>query len=32
MCLTDPGASTVNGTQVQIQPCVNAADQRWSVP
>jgi hypothetical protein len=32
MCLTDSGGSTANGTQVQIRPCANAADQHWSVP
>jgi hypothetical protein len=31
LCLTDPG-STTNGTQVQLQTCVNASDQHWSVP
>jgi hypothetical protein len=32
MCLTDPGGATTNGTQAQIQPCVNAPYQHWSVP
>ena len=32
LCLTDPSGSTTNGTQVQVQNCVNAADQHWSVP
>jgi Ricin-type beta-trefoil lectin domain len=32
LCLTDPGGSTANGTQVKLQACVNASDQHWSVP
>ncbi|HEY2308837.1 MAG TPA: RICIN domain-containing protein, partial [Streptosporangiaceae bacterium] len=32
LCLTDPSASSVNGTQVQIRTCQNFADQHWSVP
>jgi hypothetical protein len=32
LCLTDPGGSTTNGTQVKVQTCVNASDQHWSVP
>ena len=32
LCLTDPGSSTVNGTQVDIQACKDTKDQRWSVP
>ena len=32
LCLTDPSASPVNGTQVQIHACQNFADQHWSVP
>ena len=32
LCLTDPGGSTTNGTQVQVQNCSNASDQHWSVP
>jgi hypothetical protein len=32
LCLTDPGGSTANGTQVQVQNCTNASDQHWSVP
>ena len=32
LCLTDPGSSTANGTQVVIQACKDTKDQRWSVP
>jgi hypothetical protein len=32
LCLTDPGNSITSGTQVQVQNCVNAADQHWSIP
>jgi hypothetical protein len=32
LCLTDPSASSVNGTQVQIHACQNFADQHWSLP
>ena len=32
LCLTDPGSSTVDGTQVVIKPCRDAKDQRWSLP
>jgi serine protease len=32
LCLTDPGGSTTNGTQVRVQTCSNASDQHWSVP
>ena len=32
LCLTDPSASSVNGTQVQIRTCQNFADQHWSLP
>jgi len=32
LCLTDPGNSTTNGTQVQVRTCANAADQHWSLP
>ena len=32
LCLTDPSASPVNGTQVQIHVCQNFADQHWSLP
>lgn len=31
-CLTDPGKSRKNGTQLRIQACTRAADQRWSLP
>jgi glucosylceramidase len=31
-CLTDPGNATVNGTQLRIAACTNAAGQRWSLP
>jgi hypothetical protein len=29
LCLTDPGASTTNGTQLVISTCDGAADQDW---
>jgi len=32
LCLTDPNASSVNGTQVLIRPCHNLFDQHWSLP
>jgi hypothetical protein len=32
LCLTDPGSSTGNGTQVDIQTCKDTKDQRWSLP
>jgi hypothetical protein len=32
LCLTDPSASSVNGTQVQIRTCQNFADQHWTLP
>jgi hypothetical protein len=32
LCLTDPNASSVNGTQMLIRPCHDLADQRWSLP
>jgi hypothetical protein len=32
LCLTDPNASSVNGTQMLIRPCHNLADQHWSLP
>jgi hypothetical protein len=32
LCLTDPNASTVNGTQVLLRTCRNLADQHWSLP
>lgn len=32
LCLTDPGGSTTNGTQVRVQACSNGSDQHWSVP
>jgi serine protease len=32
LCLTDPGNSKVNGTQVEITTCTNAKDQHWSLP
>lgn len=32
LCLTDPNASSVNGTQVLIRPCHNQFDQHWSLP
>jgi hypothetical protein len=32
MCLTDPGFSTSNGTQVIVRACTNARNQQWSLP
>ena len=32
LCLTDPGGSTTNGTQVKVQTCMNATYQHWSIP
>jgi hypothetical protein len=32
LCLTDPNASSVNGTQMLIRPCHDLADQQWSLP
>ena len=32
LCLTDPGGSSVNGTQVLIRPCKDFADQQWTLP
>jgi putative Ig domain-containing protein/ricin-type beta-trefoil lectin protein len=32
LCLTDPGSSTGNGTQVDIEACKDFKDQRWSLP
>jgi hypothetical protein len=32
MCLTDPGNSTTNGTQVTIDVCQGTANQMWSLP
>jgi Ricin-type beta-trefoil lectin domain/Putative Ig domain len=32
LCLTDPSASSVNGTQVQIRSCSDNKDQKWSLP
>jgi hypothetical protein len=32
LCLTDPSASSVNGTQVEIRACHDYQDQRWSGP
>ncbi len=29
LCLTDPSASPVNGTRVQIHACQDFADQHW---
>jgi hypothetical protein len=31
-CLTDPGKSRKNGTQLRLETCASAADQRWSLP
>jgi hypothetical protein len=32
VCLTDPGFSTSNGTQLTVRACTNARNQRWSLP
>ncbi|HEY6278422.1 MAG TPA: ricin-type beta-trefoil lectin domain protein [Streptosporangiaceae bacterium] len=32
LCLTDPGSSTTNGTQVTLDVCTGAANQIWSLP
>ena len=32
LCLTDPGGSSVNGTQVLVRPCKDFADQQWTLP
>jgi ricin-type beta-trefoil lectin protein len=32
LCLTDPGHSTQNGTQLTVTTCTNAADQHWTLP
>jgi hypothetical protein len=32
LCLTDPGYSTENGTQLTVSACVSARDQQWSLP
>ena len=31
-CLTDPGKSKKNGTQLRVETCTKAAGQRWSLP
>jgi serine protease len=31
-CLTDPGLSKVNGTQLTVAVCKNTAGQHWSLP
>jgi hypothetical protein len=30
-CLQDPGNRTVNGTRVELEPCVAGATERWTV-
>jgi Putative Ig domain/Ricin-type beta-trefoil lectin domain len=32
LCLTDPGSSVTNGTQVTLGVCTGAANQVWSLP
>lgn len=32
MCLNDPGYRKTNGTQLIIWPCVNTANEHWSLP
>jgi hypothetical protein len=31
-CLTDPGFSATNGTQIVVGACTDARDQQWSLP
>jgi hypothetical protein len=31
-CLTDPGSSTVNNTQLTVEPCSGARNQQWTMP
>jgi len=31
-CLTDPGSSTANGTQLVLLTCSGGANQRWALP
>jgi hypothetical protein len=32
LCLTDPGDSATNGTQVTITKCTAATSQQWALP
>jgi hypothetical protein len=32
LCLTDPGQSTKNGTQLTVATCKNTANQHWTLP
>lgn len=32
LCLTDPGNSAKNGTQLMVFACKNTADQHWTLP
>jgi hypothetical protein len=32
LCLTDPGNSTTNGTQLTVATCKNTANQHWTLP
>ena len=32
LCLTDPGYSKSNGTQLTVATCVNTANQHWTLP
>jgi hypothetical protein len=32
LCLTDPGSSAKNGTQLTVSRCSSSAGQRWSLP
>ncbi|MHB1596038.1 MAG: ricin-type beta-trefoil lectin domain protein [Streptosporangiaceae bacterium] len=32
LCLTDPGWSKKNGTQMILRPCKDTSNQRWSLP
>jgi hypothetical protein len=32
LCLTDPGRSTKNGTQLTVATCKDTANQRWTLP
>jgi hypothetical protein len=31
-CLTDPGSSTVNNTQLTVEPCTGNRNQQWTMP
>jgi hypothetical protein len=31
-CLTDPGSSTANNTQLTVEPCTGTTNQAWTMP